>query len=190
MEEIQRGIREAALEVARREGFAGLHLRAIALELGWSATALYRYYPSKDDLLNAIRVQGFRQLGVALRDVKDAASTPSEAARGAMRAILDFAKSEPELFRLLFELNQAEFPSSTEVRAERKRSFAVAEAIASDCIEAGLFTGTPTEVAHLLWIGCHGLAALWMAQQLDLGCGYEQLIEPTIDRFVAPARTG
>lgn len=183
MDEIQRSIRTAALEVFRRQGFGGLNLRAIAVELGWSATALYRYYASKEDLLNAIRVQGFRRMGDDLRAAKDAASTPIDAYRGAMRAVLDFAKAEPELFRLMFELNQADYPSSADVRSERKRSFAVAEEIASQCIDAGLFSGTPTLVAHLMWIGCHGLAALWMAQQLDLGCSYEELIEPTLNQY-------
>ena len=45
------------LMVARRhlaaDGAAGLRLRAIARDLGMVSSALYRYFPSRDALLNA-----------------------------------------------------------------------------------------------------------------------------------------
>ena len=45
------------VDAARRhlavEGAAGLSLRAVARELGMASSAVYRYFPSRDDLPNA-----------------------------------------------------------------------------------------------------------------------------------------
>lgn len=47
-------------------GAAALSLRAIAGEMGMTSSALYRYFASRDDLLNALVVDGFSSLADAL----------------------------------------------------------------------------------------------------------------------------
>ena len=55
--------------VARRHlaehGAAGLSLRAVARELGMVSSAVYRYFPSRDDLLTALIVDAFDAVGAA-----------------------------------------------------------------------------------------------------------------------------
>ncbi|MFI2231820.1 TetR/AcrR family transcriptional regulator [Nocardia testacea] len=48
-------IRRVALELLVAQGAEALTLRAIARELGITAPALYRYYPSREELLVALR---------------------------------------------------------------------------------------------------------------------------------------
>ena len=54
---------------ARRQlvvsGADGLSLRAVARALGMVSSAIYRYYPSKDELLTALIVDAYRSLGAA-----------------------------------------------------------------------------------------------------------------------------
>jgi AcrR family transcriptional regulator len=56
-------------EVARRhlavEGAAGLSLRAVAREMGMASSAVYRYFPSRDDLLTALIVDAYNAMGEA-----------------------------------------------------------------------------------------------------------------------------
>jgi len=56
-------------EVARRHlasgGASALSLRAVARELGMASSALYRYFPSRDDLLTALIVDAYDALGGA-----------------------------------------------------------------------------------------------------------------------------
>lgn len=56
-------------DVARRHlaerGADGLSLRAVARELGMVSSALYRYFPSKDDLLTALIVDAYDAVGSA-----------------------------------------------------------------------------------------------------------------------------
>ena len=50
--------RELILDAAERvaaTGFDALTMRAVAAELGAAPMALYRYFPTKDDLVNALR---------------------------------------------------------------------------------------------------------------------------------------
>src|SRR3954464_9734261 len=57
------------VDVARRhlasEGAAALSLRAVARELGMVSSAVYRYFPSRDELLTALIVDAFDAVGLA-----------------------------------------------------------------------------------------------------------------------------
>jgi AcrR family transcriptional regulator len=44
----------AAIDLADREGLAALTMQAVAKEVGFTTMALYRYFPSKDALIDAI----------------------------------------------------------------------------------------------------------------------------------------
>ena len=58
---------EQIKEVARRQlaetGSAGLSLRAVARELGMVSSAVYRYFPSRDELLTALIVDAYTAIG-------------------------------------------------------------------------------------------------------------------------------
>ena len=53
--------REARRQLA--EHGADLSLRAVARELGMASSAVYRYFPSRDDLLTALIVDAYDALG-------------------------------------------------------------------------------------------------------------------------------
>jgi len=182
--EIQAEIRSVALDVFRDEGIRGLTLRTIARKMARTPAALYRYYASKDDLLAALCAEGFRKMGAALRSARVGAPATREAARAGIRAYLDFAIREPELFSLMYSLDRRDLPSIPSVREARELAFGEARAIAQDVIAGGWLEGDPNLVAHLLWASCHGLAALALADQLDLGCSYEELLEPFVNNIV------
>ncbi len=62
-------VRGEILDAARRQlgetGAAGLSLRAVAREVGLVSSALYRYFPSRDDLLTALLVSAYESLAAA-----------------------------------------------------------------------------------------------------------------------------
>ena len=47
-------IRDTALTLIDRDGLAGLSMRKLAAELGVQAASLYKHYPTKDQVLDAI----------------------------------------------------------------------------------------------------------------------------------------
>jgi AcrR family transcriptional regulator len=73
-DELTREIKETARRQLAEHGSAGLSLRAVARELGMVSSAMYRYFPSREDLLTAL-----------LLDAYDAVGTAAEAAESAVR---------------------------------------------------------------------------------------------------------
>ncbi len=188
VETIRQGIRDRALRLLRRHGYRDVTLRQIATELGWTPAALYRYFGSKDELFASIRAEGFTRIREILQRARDEATTPREAVRGAARAYFAFALREPETFRVLYELDQGELAASAEVKREREAAFSVVRELAADAVEAGVLEGEPNRAAHLLWVACHGLLTLELAHQLDLGCSFDELVDPVLDQLFRSAR--
>lgn len=53
-ERTEAAIREAAVELIARHGFEAVTMRQLAAEVGVQAAALYRYFPTKEDLLRTL----------------------------------------------------------------------------------------------------------------------------------------
>src|ERR687885_2593545 len=75
-EETLRAIHQAAQAQLVTEGAAALSLRAVAREVGMAVSALYRYVPSRDDLLTELVVAGFTAHADAAERALRAAGDP------------------------------------------------------------------------------------------------------------------
>ncbi|UGQ13026.1 TetR/AcrR family transcriptional regulator [Yinghuangia sp. ASG 101] len=64
--ELTREIKEEARRQLAVEGAQRLSLRAVARELGMASSALYRYFPSRDDLLTQLIVDAYDGIGAAV----------------------------------------------------------------------------------------------------------------------------
>jgi len=64
--ELTREIADTARRHLATEGAAGLSLRAVAREMGMVSSAVYRYFPSRDDLLTALIIDGYNAIGAAV----------------------------------------------------------------------------------------------------------------------------
>ena len=58
-------IKDAAHRQLEENGASGISLRAVAQELGMASSAVYRYFPSRDDLLTALIIDAYDSLGEA-----------------------------------------------------------------------------------------------------------------------------
>src|ERR1700728_3183386 len=63
--ELTREIKEEARRQLVATGAGGLSLRAVARELGMVSSALYRYFPSRDELLTALIIDAYDAVGEA-----------------------------------------------------------------------------------------------------------------------------
>ncbi|MGW5735931.1 MULTISPECIES: TetR/AcrR family transcriptional regulator [Streptomyces] len=63
--EVTAAIKDEARRQLAADGAAKLSLRAVARELGMVSSALYRYFPSRDDLLTALIIDAYDSLGAA-----------------------------------------------------------------------------------------------------------------------------
>jgi AcrR family transcriptional regulator len=86
------------------DGATGLSLRAVARELGMASSAIYRYFPSRDDLLTALIIEAYDDLGEAV-EAREAAVRRSDL-RGRWTAIAhgvrDWALAHPHEYALIY----------------------------------------------------------------------------------------
>jgi AcrR family transcriptional regulator len=86
------------------QGVTSLSLRAIAREMGMTAPALYRYFPSRDDLVTVLIVDAFNSFSVALETSRDACKPDDHVARfrTVCKAYFQWALSNPQKYVLIF----------------------------------------------------------------------------------------
>jgi AcrR family transcriptional regulator len=70
--ELTREIKEIGRRQLAEQGSAGLSLRAIAREMGMVSSAIYRYYPSRDELLTALITDAYESMGRAAAEAETA----------------------------------------------------------------------------------------------------------------------
>ncbi|WP_433474535.1 TetR/AcrR family transcriptional regulator [Spirillospora sp. CA-142024] len=153
--ELTREITEIARRQLATEGAAGLSLRAVAREMGMVSSAIYRYFPSRDDLLTALIIDGYNAVGEAVERADAKAGNDDHAGRwlavcGAVRA---WALAHPHEYALLYgtPVPGYEAPQDTVPAALRDRivlARIVAEAHAAGALDpAGPCPPTPPSIA-------------------------------------------
>jgi AcrR family transcriptional regulator len=103
--EVTAAIKHEARAQLAAEGAAKLSLRAVARELGMASSALYRYFPSRDDLLTALIVDAYDAVGSAAEAALD-----GECAQGdhlarwiaACSAVRAWALDHPHEYALIY----------------------------------------------------------------------------------------
>ncbi|MBT1678807.1 TetR/AcrR family transcriptional regulator [Curtobacterium aurantiacum] len=134
------------------EGPAALSLRAVARDVRMVSSAVYRYFPSRDDLLTALLITDYDELGAAV-EAADAAAGPDAGARwvAMCRAIRGWSVAHPGDFALLFGSPVPGYaaPRETVVPATRTTLAlvrVVADAVGSGASGASGAPGAPAPV--------------------------------------------
>ncbi|NUS44300.1 MAG: TetR/AcrR family transcriptional regulator [Mycobacteriaceae bacterium] len=102
--ELTQEIKDEARRQLADSGASGLSLRAISRELGMVSSALYRYFPSRDDLLTALIVDAYDALGERLEAADAALSRESyrERWQAFCHAARDWARAHPNEYALVY----------------------------------------------------------------------------------------
>jgi AcrR family transcriptional regulator len=102
--ELTREIVDTARAHLAAEGAASLSLRAVARDLGMVSSAVYRYFPSRDDLLTRLIIDAYNALGDAV-DAREAA-VPRDDLLGRWLAVAhasrDWALAHPQEWALVY----------------------------------------------------------------------------------------
>ena len=102
--EITAAIKDEARRQLAAEGAARLSLRAVARALGMVSSALYRYFPSRDDLLTALITDAYDSLGRAAEAAHEAAADASPPRRWTVvcEAVRGWALAHPHEYALIY----------------------------------------------------------------------------------------
>src|ERR1700733_12038987 len=95
---------EIKVEARRQLATTGaqLSLRAVARELGMVSSALYRYFPSRDDLLTALIIDAYDAMGEVAETAIAAGARPRVRWLAACHAIRGWALAHPHEYSLIY----------------------------------------------------------------------------------------
>jgi AcrR family transcriptional regulator len=156
----------AAEEIIETRGPDALNMRDVAELIDYSASNLYEYFASKDELLTAVANEALTRLAMQTRQSATALS-PRERLQAYGRSYLEFARTHAQLYLLTFGRKLADcFPTDTQ-QAPSSYSFLVQ--IVKEGMEAGIFAPRPDfglqEMAFGCWSLVHGIAMLRLSMQ-------------------------
>ena len=100
--ELTREITEEARRQLAETGAQGLSLRAVARELGMVSSALYRYFPSRDDLLTALIIDAYDAMGEVAETAIAGGARPRVRWLAACHAIRGWALAHPHEYSLIY----------------------------------------------------------------------------------------
>ncbi len=137
--ELTREITETARRHLATEGAAGLSLRAVARELGMVSSAVYRYFPSRDDLLTALIIDGYNAVGAAVEKAEGACRRDDHAGRwlAACRAVRHWALAHPHEYALVYGSPVPGYQAPEQTIEPASRVAAVLGKIISDAQASG-----------------------------------------------------
>ncbi|QKW53525.1 TetR/AcrR family transcriptional regulator [Streptomyces buecherae] len=148
-DEVTAAIKEEARRQLAREGAAKLSLRAVARELGMVSSALYRYFPSRDDLLTALIIDAYDALGAAAEDALAAASggSPEQRWTAVCRAVREWALAHPHEYALIYGTPVPGYTAPSDTTGPAARVGLALVSVLRDAHEAGELRPTDASAA-------------------------------------------
>ena len=148
-------IKKVSRALIADRGVSGLSLREVAREMGVVSSALYRYFPTRDDLLTALIFDAYSDLGTCVEraDARASGSDAGMRLRVCARSVRRWARRHPHEFSLIFGTPVPGYvaPASTIQAAARVPR--VLSAILSDAQRTRPFVATreePTDLERFL----------------------------------------
>jgi len=171
--DLRRALIDAGLTLLKEREADDLSLREVARAVGVSATAVYRHFPDKGALLDALAAEGLGQLAAAQHAAAKAAGGGERGFVATGVAYVRFALANPALFRLTFGATAARNILETPEHVPDAMAFLRRNAEKA----AAHLGGDARVIAIRAWSIAHGLATLMLEQQIETD---DALIEQVI----------
>ncbi len=156
---LREAIVQAAEEIIEAQGPDALNMRDVAERIDYSASNLYEYFSSKDELLAAVIEEALTRLMMHVRSISTDLSA-RERLLSYGHTYLEFACMHPQLYLLIFgrKMVQAK-PTNLE-----ENPYSLLLQIVEEGLAEGPFVSRPGFGLHEMTFGCwslvHGIAML------------------------------
>ena len=168
-------ILEAAWELARTEGLAGLSLRDVARKIGVQPPSLYWYFGSKYAIYEAMFVEGNRQLLARLAE-QPWPHEPRAILRLCARVFVEFSAEDVQRYQLLFQRTIPNFEPSPE-------AYAVAVQVFEQMRARFAAAGLTDPAAFDMWTALVGGLAAQQTANDPGGNRWLRLIDEVVDMY-------
>src|SRR5580698_1333026 len=167
--ERERRIVAAARGIAEREGWDAVTIRRLAQEIEYSQPVLYSHFESRDAIVAAVALEGFRDIALAIREAARGSTGQRSTLKRVAMAYLAFAFSRPALYAAMFVLPTNLHFAQADTRPELRAGFdALAAVVKPVCVDAESATET-------FWAVLHGLAELERSGRIRPGARDERI---------------
>lgn len=173
-------ILSAARRIAEHEGWPAVTVRRLSDEISYSQPVLYSHFESREAILAAVAVEGFRELGLALESAWKRVR-PGNMIESIAEAYLVFAASSPAMYELMFSHSLSIAFGESATPSELRSAF-------SHILR--LFEGKhskPEVTAELFWAGLHGIAELTRTRRFPPS-RHNQRVKALVALFSSPKR--
>ena len=158
--DLRRGLVDAARRILEADGPSALSLRAVAREAGVSPAAPYHHFKDKGELLDAVALEGWDALGLALSDARAKAGPDDIVVTELGVAYVCFARDNPALYRVMYERSRDKDALPEDMRENDESAYCLVREtfreIAGDDVSE-----MEVELATIAaWCAAHGLAEM------------------------------
>ena len=154
--ELRDRVLQVAISALNEDGLSGFSTRRVAEQAGTSVPAVYELFGDKSGLLRAVFFEGFRMLARRLLSVPETDDAVADVQR-LIPVFRRFCLDYPALARVMFSRPFQDFdPGPEELASPSMREIFVGRI--KRCTDAGLLTGDPLDIAHVLLALAQGLA--------------------------------
>jgi AcrR family transcriptional regulator len=202
--DLPNALTDAATEMARRGGPDAVVLRAAAREAGVSAAAAYRHFADHGELLQAVRKRALDALNAAMLESLNSGERLADPAEESLRrfralgsAYVDFALSDPGLFRTAFCRPDRPLSASVETTMSAHGPYALLASVLDELVEREVLHPSRRPGAEIaVWSAVHGLATLLLDGPLALltdeerGRAIGRISDFALDGITAPLGRG
>ena len=168
----------AARRIAEIEGWSHVTVRRLSDEISYSQPVLYAHFGSREGILDAVAIEGFQEIGVALEKARKRAKR-GNAVESVATAYLEFAASSPALFEVMF-MQSLSVPFDDAATPPEMR-FAFAQLLK-------LFQGQGSKaevLSELFWASLHGIAELTRTKRF-LRSRQKERVRVLVELFTFP----
>ncbi|MGE0774568.1 MAG: TetR/AcrR family transcriptional regulator [Sphingomonadaceae bacterium] len=149
----------AATQLFAERGPANVSMRDIAAAVGVSAMTPYLYFADREALFTAVRVSALTRVTDWLNEAVEG-KAPIEASRAISRAYVNFALTEPGMYRLLFDHGFPNGDDSPELTLANERARKSMRSYVESLVDAGILSGDPEMIGMMFWASMHGTIVL------------------------------
>lgn len=182
----RQGIIDAAHEIVRTEGIDALSIRTLAEKVDYSPSALYKYFNSKEEIIEALRVEGWKEMQTIFESRLDSDLGSPRKLVQASHAYLELGDRYPELYQLMFN-SSVGAPDNIKAIEEDPR-FKVLTDMISEGVEKGelVLPGNMTilEYRYLAWFIMHGICMLKVSMYRNCLDQFHPLARDIVEKFI------
>jgi AcrR family transcriptional regulator len=156
--ELREKVLHAAMNTLVAGGVSGFTTRRVASAARTSTPAVYELFGDKAGLVREMFFQAFRQLGDRFDQLAES-DDPREDLIETVAALRGFVAEHPALGQLMFSRPFADFDPGQQDTAAGDKTREFIKGRVRRCVDAGVFAGDETDIAHVVLGLAQGLAS-------------------------------